>query len=75
MGFTVGKGSEKGSQKGSEKGVSRRCLVCPLGEYAPSGVRPTKNLAIAEKLLRFQSAKSQVSLQRSQNNRQNKFAE
>ena len=44
MGFTVKEGSEKGVlRRGSEKGVSRRCLVRPLVEYAPLGVRPRKS--------------------------------
>ena len=55
LGRVLGKGSQKGSEKGacyglyskegsekgSEKGVSSGCLECPLGEYAPLGVRPT----------------------------------
>ena len=40
MGFTVTEGSAL--RRGSEKAISRRCLERPLGEYAPTGVRPTE---------------------------------
>ena len=43
--YSKKKGSEKGSQKGFREGGfqnfwTRRYLECPLGEYAPLGVRP-----------------------------------
>ena len=57
-GFSDQKGSERGAcygfyskkrvprrvlRRGSEKAVSRRCLECPLEEYAPLSVRPIRD--------------------------------
>ena len=41
LGFTVKRVLRRVLRRGSEKGVSRRRLELPLGEYDPSGVRPT----------------------------------
>ena len=42
MGFAVKGVLRRVLRSGSEKAVSKRCPVCPLGEYDPLGVRPDK---------------------------------